>query len=394
MQNVTTNFSYDTEDKRIGIISISGMIDLSNVGDFSQFLDKVLEVNCSILIFNLSGLTYMNSTGFGALTSRAMNEPKFKIIFCNLENNISEVFSMFGLDNVCDILPDLDSAVEVAKTLVEDNTQHKDSPVEEIEELEDSNNIDVQDAQTSKTEDPPISDAPTNFSDASTNFSDAPTPNNENATDSSQPTVNSNNTASASQQFPTIKRCLSCGKKINFRTTGHYRCPRCKNILFINNEGVLSLIENPLSPSLPAVPENEGAPDEITIIFPSDTNYLSKIRDFIMSFTKTTFSDQHESITMAVDEACSNAIEHAHHFDRNKKIHMSVLINEEYFSITITDSGVNTFNEHLVQPDDDQIKKSGRGMGLILMRRMMDEVNIRKTETNGTSINLVKYSKS
>ena len=87
MQNVTTNFSYDAEDKRIGIISISGMIDLSNVGDFSQFLDKVLEVTCNILIFNLSGLTYMNSTGFGALTSRAMNEPKFKIIFCNLESS-------------------------------------------------------------------------------------------------------------------------------------------------------------------------------------------------------------------------------------------------------------------------------------------------------------------
>ena len=77
-----------------------------------------------------------------------------------------------------------------------------------------------------------------------------------------------------------------------------------------------------------------------------------------------------------------------------KKIHMSVLINEEFFSITITDSGVNTFSEHLIQPDDDQIKKSGRGMGLILMRRMMDEVNIRKTETNGTSISLVKYAKA
>ncbi|BBM81777.1 ATP-binding protein [Candidatus Uabimicrobium amorphum] len=377
MQNVTTNFSYDAEDKRIGIISISGMIDLSNVGDFSQFLDKVLEVTCNILIFNLSGLTYMNSTGFGALTSRAMNEPKFKIIFCNLESNISEVFSMFGLDNVCDILPDLESAMEVAKTLVEDGTYDRESSIEEIEELEDESERELHVEEEQNT-----SQVTTEATNATANSAARmPTP--------------TDGTPSTHVQFPTIKRCLSCGKKINFRTTGHYRCPRCKSILFINNEGTLNLIENPLSPSLPAVPENEGAPDEITIIFPSDTNYLSKIRDFIMSFTKATFDDQQrDSITMAVDEACSNAIEHAHHFDRNKKIHMSVLINEEFFSITITDSGVNTFSEHLVQPDDDQIKKSGRGMGLILMRRMMDEVNIRKTETNGTSISLVKYAKA
>ena len=375
MQNVTTNFSYDAEDKRIGIISISGMIDLSNVGDFSQFLDKVLEVTCNILIFNLSGLTYMNSTGFGALTSRAMNEPKFKIIFCNLESNISEVFSMFGLDNVCDILPDLESAMEVAKTLVEGGVLDKESSIEEIEELEDDSEQELIPEENNFTQ-----NTATN-ANASPAAARVPTP--------------VDGTPSTHVQFPTIKRCISCGKKINFRTTGHYRCPRCKSILFINNEGVLNLIENPLSPSLPAVPENEGAPDEITIIFPSDTNYLSKIRDFIMSFTKATFDDQQrDSITMAVDEACSNAIEHAHHFDRNKKIHMAVLINEEFFSITITDSGVNTFSEHLIQPDDDQIKKSGRGMGLILMRRMMDEVNIRKTETNGTSISLVKYAKA
>ena len=304
MQNVTTNFSYDAEDKRIGIISISGMIDLSNVGDFSQFLDKVLEVTCNILIFNLSGLTYMNSTGFGALTSRAMNEPKFKIIFCNLESNISEVFSMFGLDNVCDILPDLESAMEVAKTLVEDGTyDDRESSIEEIEELEDESEDELhveeeKNASPGQVTNEAASTAPT--------ATKVPTP--------------TDGTPSTHVQFPTIKRCLSCGKKINFRTTGHYRCPRCKSILFINNEGTLNLIENPLSPSLPAVPENEGAPDEITIIFPSDTNYLSKIRDFIMSFTKATFDDQQrDSITMAVDEACSNAIEHAHHFDRNKK---------------------------------------------------------------------------
>ena len=322
----------------------------------------------------------MNSTGFGALTSRAMNEPKFKIIFCNLESNISEVFSMFGLDNVCDILPDLDSAIEVAKTLVEDGSEEPDSSVEEIEELEDDNDSDEE------LEVPPPAAAAVN------NATSEPS-----APDATKVTTNfaEQNPPSTGKIFPTIKRCLSCGKKINFRTTGHYRCPRCKSILFINNEGILNLIENPLSPSLPAVPENEGAPDEITIIFPSDTNYLSKIRDFIMSFTKAIFDDvQRDSITMAVDEACSNAIEHAHHFDRNKKIHMAVLINDDCFSITITDSGVNTFNEHLVQPDDDQIKKSGRGMGLILMKRMMDEVNIRKTEANGTSINLVKYAKS
>ncbi len=194
--------------------------------------------------------------------------------------------------------------------------------------------------------------------------------------------------------FPLIRSCTECQKSSNFPKPGHYKCPYCGTIHHLDEEGIIKQINRKKKKI--AKEKSAANPDEVDITLPSDKQHLSKLRDFIFSFLVDLFNeDERSRMAMAVDEACANAIEHAHNDDRNKKIHLHIEVNSKKFSITVTDSGVNTFKNivHRDQVNQNILKETGRGMGLILIKQMMDEVNLKPTETWGTAITMTKYVK-
>jgi serine/threonine-protein kinase RsbW len=89
-------------------------------------------------------------------------------------------------------------------------------------------------------------------------------------------------------------------------------------------------------------------------------------------------------IRLAAGEALSNAFEHASAHAR-RKISVSCTFDGRQLTIEIRDRGPG-FTQPLVQstviPDD-----RGRGFGIFLMRRLMDEVSF---EHNGTVVRLVR----
>lgn len=196
--------------------------------------------------------------------------------------------------------------------------------------------------------------------------------------------------------FPLIRTCTECQKPSNFPKAGHYKCPYCNTIHYLDEDGNLQQINR--SKKKKAAKEKSLATniDEVDITLPSDKQHLSKLRDFIFSFLVDLFNEEERSrMAMAVDEACANAIEHAHGEDRSKKIHLHIEVSQKKFSMTVTDSGVNTFKNivHRDQVNHDILKETGRGMGLILIKQMMDEVSLKPTDTWGTSITMTKYVK-
>ncbi len=349
MKTLTVKFDYHAGDKNIGIAQISGEVDLSNVDRFSEFLDETLARSCSIVIFVMKGLTYMNSTGFGALSSRIVDQEEKRIIFCKLEKNFRDTLTMFGLDSVCQIESNLEDAL----------------------------------ASTSKI----------SLGHHSETQDDLLAVSSQNIAKPKVPTLTIPKIQEAKQLFPLIKHCPSCKKQVKFRKPGHYKCPHCSVIHYVDQDGALRLISEPLKPSLPMAPLKHGQPNRIEISLPSDPNHLKKIRDFIISFTVEDFSeDDCSNFAMVVDEACSNAIEHAHSFDHNRLLRLSLYITAEKFSITITDSGKNTYREGLGEIQKPNFKQTGRGMGFLLMRKMMDQVEIKKTPQGGTSVTLIKIN--
>lgn len=99
-------------------------------------------------------------------------------------------------------------------------------------------------------------------------------------------------------------------------------------------------------------------------------------------------------IETAVDEACSNIIEHAYGPERSGEIEVSILTEPNKISITLTDYGEPFNPEYVKKPNlnTDLKKRDDHGLGIYMMKQWMDVVNF-TTLDNKNILTLVKYLK-
>jgi serine/threonine-protein kinase RsbW len=120
--------------------------------------------------------------------------------------------------------------------------------------------------------------------------------------------------------------------------------------------------------------------------FTSEIRNVAAVRQGIAGFaTRCGFPEEDVSdIRLAAGEALSNAVEHGSR-NEGRKITVACTFDRNVLVIEIQDSGKG-FTEPLdrgkVTPDD-----RGRGFGIFLMRRLMDEVNFSR---NGTVVRLIR----
>jgi len=115
-----------------------------------------------------------------------------------------------------------------------------------------------------------------------------------------------------------------------------------------------------------------------TQIFPGRYDSLEKISEFIQENTKNAGFDGFTSYTIetAVDEACSNIIEHAYGQENIGDIEISVSINPSNLTIFIKDNGKPFNPKSIPKPNlsSDLYERKGDGLGLYMMKQWMDEV--------------------
>ena len=133
-------------------------------------------------------------------------------------------------------------------------------------------------------------------------------------------------------------------------------------------------------------------PDIITI--PSTTRYLGAVRRFVETHAQELgFSaDDIEELKLAVDEACTNIINHAYSGEEFGTVELSIAKDKEKFTIIIRDKGRTFEMEHYREPDlrTSLQKRRGGGYGVFIMRNLMDDVRYHRTgETN--EVHLIKW---
>ncbi|MFT3742696.1 MAG: ATP-binding protein [Pyrinomonadaceae bacterium] len=134
--------------------------------------------------------------------------------------------------------------------------------------------------------------------------------------------------------------------------------------------------------SVPAI-----AADEYEIVVP-----MGEDTEMIAAHTIEEIAKHHNFSSKAINqiktalvEACINATEHSLSPDR--KIHQKFSVSDDKITITVTNRGVRLADN---LPNSDAPDAARRGWGLKLMKGLMDEVSINKTD-DGTQIVLVKY---
>jgi serine/threonine-protein kinase RsbW len=119
--------------------------------------------------------------------------------------------------------------------------------------------------------------------------------------------------------------------------------------------------------------------------FPARPAALSEIRRLVRGATDATLGREGaEELTLAVSEACSNAIRHT----GSEKIRLSLRTEGGCVAVEVADQGV--FQDGLPVPE---LEPGGRG--ILLMAAFVDEIAIREgtTADPGTRVRLVKCRK-
>jgi serine/threonine-protein kinase RsbW len=132
-----------------------------------------------------------------------------------------------------------------------------------------------------------------------------------------------------------------------------------------------------------------------TLKVKSRTENLSLIRDFVNSATIELDipKDVSENIILAVDEACTNIIKHAYKYSPEGDIVINIKVADNKLTVSITDFGLD-FDPTLVPVPD--IKKYYQqhkvgGLGIYLIKKLMDEVKYNPAVGNKNQVVLIKY---
>lgn len=137
----------------------------------------------------------------------------------------------------------------------------------------------------------------------------------------------------------------------------------------------------------------EHVDEQLTIT--SETEHLARVREFLQNCATRAGLPGSElgKIVLAVDEATANIMKHAYGGQPGGEIHFAIRSDGERLEVVITDHGQGFDPDRIKDPDMAEHVRAGRksGLGIFLMRQIMDEVTYTFREGVPNRLRLVKY---
>lgn len=135
-------------------------------------------------------------------------------------------------------------------------------------------------------------------------------------------------------------------------------------------------------------------PCEIEV--PGEAHSLALIRMMVTSLAEMAGMDENRigEIELAVDEACSNVVDHAYRgMNPHPNFNLSVYVEDNDFVIDIVDRGRHfNFNAHVMPKFPDHWDEGNvRGVGLFLIRKTVDQVSYEQLPDKRNRLRLVKH---
>jgi len=127
---------------------------------------------------------------------------------------------------------------------------------------------------------------------------------------------------------------------------------------------------------------------------PSSTENLALIREFVGSIAQQSGFDTSDigKLELAIDEACANVIEHAYGHDISKEVIIRATLDDETLRIDVEDTG-RGFDPKLIKQEElEQLvnKRRSGGLGMRLMKTLMDEVHYEIEPGKKNELHMVK----
>lgn len=134
-----------------------------------------------------------------------------------------------------------------------------------------------------------------------------------------------------------------------------------------------------------------------TALFRSKYEALDDMRAFVRQAAEDASMGDGEiyAVQLAVDEACSNIIEHACDGRGEEQIEITCTTSGNRLTVMIRDHG-EPFDPASAPAPDLETGIENRpvgGLGIFLMRQLMDEIRYERLGESGNMLTLVKYRK-
>lgn len=131
-----------------------------------------------------------------------------------------------------------------------------------------------------------------------------------------------------------------------------------------------------------------------TVRFAAKFEFLDEIREFVGNIARQSgFGDKDVyNIQLATDEAASNIIEHAYGKISDGVLELSCGVQADTIKIILTDYGEAFDPSQIPLPDlkaDLSDRKIG-GLGIFLMRKLMDEVHYESNADKSNTLTMMK----
>lgn len=130
------------------------------------------------------------------------------------------------------------------------------------------------------------------------------------------------------------------------------------------------------------------------VTFPARFEFLDEIREFVAEVAREGGFTEKEiySLQLAADEAASNIIEHAYEGVSNADLDITCDMRGDTLTITMHDDGIS-FDPSKVKKPNLKADLSDRqigGLGVYLMRKLMDEVRYESNSRTGNLLTMTK----
>jgi len=103
----------DREEKGFVILDISGEIDLYNAPEIKEFINKKIEEQKYNIVINFQEISYIDSSGIGALISTLSNLKKYQgtLKITNIHDSVKKVFELTKLTSFFEIYDNVETAL-------------------------------------------------------------------------------------------------------------------------------------------------------------------------------------------------------------------------------------------------------------------------------------------
>ncbi|MEO8356756.1 MAG: ATP-binding protein [Chloroflexota bacterium] len=131
-----------------------------------------------------------------------------------------------------------------------------------------------------------------------------------------------------------------------------------------------------------------------SVQFAAQFNFLDEIRDFVGDIARSGGFDEKAvyNIQLATDEAASNIIEHAYEGVTDGVLDLSCGMEKDAIRIVLIDYG-DPFDPSVIPLPDLKADLSERkigGLGIFLMRKLMDEVHYEPRKDKSNVLTMIK----